>query len=101
AVMQINGASILERASGRFFGAKSRRSFHLGDNRRARHKIAIGDHVTALDLINCDIGQIKSRAHTGLRAVNFCSVTLKRTDPRWELLRLNDDALATVKSSTS
>src|SRR5947207_13500539 len=99
--MQINRASILKRASSRLFDAESRRSFHLGDNSRAPHKIAVGDHVTALDLIDCDIGQIKSCAHARLCTVQFYTVALNRTGPRLQFLRLHNDALATVKSATS
>src|ERR1041385_4179999 len=99
--MKINRASILQWPTSRFFGDKSPRFLNLRNQSRSRRKLTVCDHITALYLIDRNVGETERSAHTRLCAINFDAVTLNGADSRPEVLRLNTDALATMESSAS
>ena len=78
-MMQINRDSLLERT----YWAEPRRLFESRLQCQAwLAKIGNRDKVAPVDPIKASVWQINRRSHSGLRAVQFVAVTLKRTDSR-------------------
>ena len=99
-MVKIYRRSVFQRTGNGFVAVQARRFFQENNQSRSwRAEIGKRHNVAALDLIDAEIRQIDGRPHSRLRDFQFVAVALNRTNPCFEIARVNNDLLAAAQGS--
>src|SRR5262249_9322014 len=98
--MNVCRRAILQAMCKRALPFDPRRFLQENNNRRSwSGKARNGYQVATFDLIDRNIRQIESRAHSRLRDFYFVTVTLNGTNARFQVGRVNNDLLSAAQQS--